>query len=100
MLLTVTIATQSIQRLWFEPMSGPEIDGKKHGKALQSNPNDALGKYILRELLEIKSNQLCTMEDLRSKGIDSVFLQKHADYLFSLSFARCGAFEKFKDLYS
>lgn len=37
-------------------------------KALMSNPNKELGKHILRELLKIPKEQVCTMEHIEKSG--------------------------------
>ncbi len=42
------------------------------GKALMSNPNSALGQWMLRKVLRKQVGQLLTMEDLNLFGIDSV----------------------------
>ena len=41
-------------------------------KALMSNPNSALGEWILRKVLRKAEGELVTMEDLNTYGIDSV----------------------------
>lgn len=42
------------------------------GKALMSNPNSALGEWILRKVLRKKEGELVTIEDLNTYGIDSI----------------------------
>lgn len=42
------------------------------GKALMSNPNSALGEWILRKVLDKPPGELLTMRDLDLYGIDSV----------------------------
>lgn len=42
------------------------------GKALMSNPNSALGEWILRKVLRKKPGELLTIKDLDIYGIDSV----------------------------
>ena len=44
------------------------------GKALMSNPNKALGDWLLRKMLHKKQGELVTMEDLNKFGIDSVMI--------------------------
>jgi hypothetical protein len=41
-------------------------------KALMSNPNSALGKWLLRKVLRKKEGELVTLEDLDTYGVDSV----------------------------
>ena len=45
------------------------------GKALMSNPNEALGKWILRKVLQKKPWELVTMTDLDRLGFDSVCVE-------------------------
>lgn len=66
------------------------------GKALQSNPNAALGKWILREVLNIKPLQLVTTEMLDRRGIDSVRLSKINNNLYHLDFLKVGSYEDYK----
>lgn len=42
------------------------------GKALMSNPNSALGEWILRKVLRKKEGELVTIDDLITYGIDSI----------------------------
>lgn len=65
------------------------------GKALMSNPNSELGKWILRDILELESKELVTKEKLDIIGIDSVKLSKMEDGSYSLDFLKSGSFEEF-----
>jgi hypothetical protein len=47
------------------------------GKALMSDPNSALGHWILRTVMGKKEGELITIEDLNRFGIDSVLIVKH-----------------------
>lgn len=67
------------------------------GKALMSNPNKALGKWILRDILNIKEGKLVTKEMLDIIGIDSVKLSKNKDGIYSLDFLKTGSFDIFKE---
>ena len=49
------------------------------GKALMSNPNSALGEWILRKVLKKRAGELVTMSDLLRIGIDSVVVTKKRD---------------------
>lgn len=49
------------------------------GKALMSNPNSALGEWLLRKVLNKKAGELVTMSDLLRIGIDSVIVTKKPD---------------------
>ncbi|MGL4983034.1 MAG: hypothetical protein ACRC4W_09345, partial [Treponemataceae bacterium] len=46
------------------------------GKALMSNPNKDLGKWILRKVLQLKEGELVTYQKLEALGIDSVRIDK------------------------
>lgn len=67
------------------------------GKALMSNPNSALGKWILRDILELQSGVLLTKEQLDIIGIDSVKLSKLKNGSYSLDFLKSGSFEEFEE---
>ena len=69
------------------------------GKALMSNPNSTLGKWILRDILELKKGVLVTKEQLDIIGIDSIKLSKMKDGVYSLDFLKSGSFEEFEDEY-
>ncbi len=47
-----------------------------NGKAIMSNPNKALGKWILRDILKISYGKVLTIDDLDILGIDSLCLTK------------------------
>ena len=65
------------------------------GKALQSDPNAALGKWILREVLNIMPNTLITRDILNKKGVDSVKLTKVKNNLYILDFLSVGSYEDY-----
>lgn len=46
------------------------------GKAIMSNPNSALGEWILREVLRLEENELLTYDKLAEIGIESVSFEK------------------------
>lgn len=60
-----------------------------------SDPNKALGEWILRKVLGLRKGELLTREYLDKLGIDSVRLTKNSDEEFELDFAKTGSFEKF-----
>lgn len=61
-------------------------------KGLMSNPNKALGHWILRKVLRKQPGELVTMDDLNRFGIDSIYVEKMPDVnnmglrVYSLSF--------------
>ena len=46
------------------------------GKALMSNPNKELGKWLLRDILHLKEGELLTMEKLNLFGFNNVVITK------------------------
>lgn len=64
-------------------------------KALMSNPNKDLGKWLLRDVLKIPYGKLITYNDLLEIGIDSVSFRKIEDRKYLLDFKNVGEFEKF-----
>lgn len=65
------------------------------GKALMSNPNKALGKWILRDVLNLKQGELVTKERLNILGIDSVRIDKINDFEFDINFSQIGSYQEF-----
>lgn len=59
---------------------------QQDGKALMSNPNKDLGKWILRVVLKIRPGELVTYDTLLSVGIDSVVFRKHPDGTYDCDF--------------
>lgn len=51
-----------------------------NGKALMSNPNKALGEWILREVLSLKEGEILTYQKLKELGIDSLLITKGEKY--------------------
>lgn len=59
--------------------NGKSISAKpcqQNRKALMSNPNVALGKWILRDILQLKEGELVTIDILNRMGFDSVVVYK------------------------
>lgn len=67
------------------------------GKALMSNPNAALGKWLLRDILKLKKGHLVTKGQLDIIGIDSIKLTKLKDGTYILDFLKSGSFEEFEE---
>ena len=68
-----------------------------NNKALMSNPNKELGKWILRQVLNLSKGEILTYSMLEDLGIDSVVIYKNEDDSYEIDFARTGSFEKFKN---
>ena len=60
-----------------------------------SNPNRALGEWILRDILSWKEGELITYSDLLKIGIDSVQVNKYEDNTYSIDLKGIGSYEKF-----
>lgn len=65
------------------------------GKAIMSNPNNALGKWLLRDVLKLPYGKIVKIEDLYEIGIDSVEVKKIDNKNFEINFKKQGSFEDF-----
>jgi len=65
-------------------------------KALMSDPNKALGEWLLRDVLDLKIGELLTMNKLETIGIDSVVIYKIDSENYDIDFAKLNSFEFFK----
>jgi len=65
-------------------------------KGLMSNPNKALGKWLLRDVLKLPEGELVTRKILDEAGIDSVRIEKIGEREYKIDFASTGAYEKFR----
>jgi hypothetical protein len=65
-------------------------------KALMSNPNTALGEWILRDVLNLKEGELLTYEKLEDIGLDSIILYKLPDGNYKIDFAKIDSFQDFE----
>jgi hypothetical protein len=65
-------------------------------KALMSNPNSALGKWLLRDVLNLKEGELLTYEKLQTIGLDAVVVYKIDGEHYDIDFTRIGSYEKFE----
>lgn len=67
-----------------------------NSKALMSNPNRDLGKWILRRVLDLKEKDPLTYKKLQELGIDSVRVSKHSERHFSIDFCDSGTYDEFE----
>ncbi len=77
---------------------GKEIQAKvcqQNGKAIMSNPNSVLGKWLLRDVFEIKEGTLVTYAMLEKYGIDSVVFTKKESKYYTIDFSELGTYEEF-----
>lgn len=65
------------------------------GKAIMSNPNRVLGKWLLRDVFELPEGTVVTYEMLEKFGVDSVVFTKNEDLDYSIEFADIGTYEEF-----
>ncbi len=68
-----------------------------NSKALMSYSNRELGKWILRDVLNLKANELLTYDKLQILGVDSVRIDKINELEFEINFAKIGSYEDFKN---
>lgn len=66
------------------------------GKSLQTNPQGALGEWILKDVLGLENREVVTMDYLNELGIDSLKIIKLDDKHFKITVAETGAYERFK----
>lgn len=66
-----------------------------NSKALMTNPNSALGEWLLGDVLNLKELELLTYRYLETLGVDSVVIYKESMHRYSIDFAKIGAFEEF-----
>lgn len=65
------------------------------GKAIMSNPNKVLGKWLLRDVFEVEEGTLITYGMLERFGVDSVIFTKNGELDYSIAFAEIGTYEQF-----
>ena len=68
---------------------GTELSAKvcqENGKAIMSNPNKALGHWLLRDVFEVAPGTVLGYGDLQKYGIDSVVFEKLGDKKYSVNF--------------
>ena len=71
--------------------NGSSISAKpcqENRKALMSNPNTDLGKWLLRDVLQLKEGELVTIDLLNRMGFDSVVVYKDSDTDYRIDVCR------------
>ncbi|HRE40672.1 MAG TPA: NgoFVII family restriction endonuclease [Ignavibacteria bacterium] len=71
-----------------------------NSKALMSNPNNALGKWLLRDVLNLKDYELLTYKKLETIGLDSVVIYKIKKLEYEINFAKLGSYQNFYNSYN
>lgn len=66
------------------------------GKALMSNPNKALGEWLIDRVLKIEPGNIVTYSLLEEVGTDTVEVRKVGQDKFEIDFKNLGTFEKFE----
>lgn len=78
--------------------NGNELSAKicqDGGKALMSNPNLELGKWMLREVMNLKEKELLTYDKLQIIGIDSVEVYRISHNVYKIDFRSMGFYDEF-----
>lgn len=70
---------------------------QENGKALMSNPNTALGDWLIDDVLKVEEGKIVTYEMLEDIGIDSVEIEKIDNENFLINFTEIGSYEKFHE---
>lgn len=68
---------------------------QQNGKAIMSNPNKALGEWLLRNVFELPEKTLVTYRMLEIFGKDSVIFRKLGNLEYSVDFAEIGTYEQY-----
>lgn len=80
--------------------NGKEMSAKvcqENSKALMSNPNSALGQWLLRDVLDLKEKELLIYGKLQEIGLDSAVIYKTEEGKYDIDFTKTGSYEDFKD---
>lgn len=65
------------------------------GKALMSNPNKALGEWLIDQVLKIKTGNIVTYDLLKTIGTDTVEVRKTGENDFEIDFKDLDTYENF-----
>ena len=77
-----------------------EEDAKSQvGKAIMSNPNKTLGKWLLRDVFGLPEGTLVTYDMLRVFGIDSVMFTRIDERKYGIDFCVLGTYERMYNLH-
>jgi hypothetical protein len=78
--------------------NGEVLDAKicqSGGKALMTNPNNAMAKWILRKVLRLDEGELLDYDKLRNVGYDSVKISKKSNDEYFIDFSPLDEYENF-----
>jgi hypothetical protein len=65
-------------------------------KALMSNPNSALGQWLLRDVMNLPERELLTYDKLQAIGLDAVVVYKIDREHYDIDFVKVGSYENFQ----
>jgi len=68
---------------------------QSNSKALMSNPNKDLGKWLLRDVFKLQRGELVTNNTLLRYGIDSVRIDKINNIEYNINFSKLDSYENF-----
>ncbi len=66
-----------------------------NSNVLISNPNESLGKWLLRDVLKLAKREILTIEMLYRYGIDSVLIDKYDNLNYGLNFKQIDTYEEY-----
>lgn len=78
--------------------NGSSISAKpcqENRKALMSNPNKDLGKWLLRDVMQLKEKELVTMDTLNRMGFDSVIVYKDSPTQYRIDVCRTASYSDY-----
>lgn len=65
------------------------------GKALMTNPNNALSDWLLRKVFQVEKGKLLTIGKMNELGFDSVIVYKDENGNYKIDKAKLGSYEQF-----
>ena len=68
---------------------------QQDSKAIMSNPNHLLGKWLLRDVFELPEGCVVTYDMLKVFGVDSVMFTKISEGKYTVDFCELGTYEAF-----
>ena len=105
--IPIRAAFNRLHRSFFPPTDVPfdlELPNGNHisakicqqgDKALMSNPNEALGHWLIDDVLKVSPQTVITYDMLEKYGVDSVEIEKISDGKYKINFAKIGSYEDF-----
>lgn len=69
---------------------------QQDGKAIMSNPNSTLGKWLLRDVLKISEGDIVTFDLLKEKNVESLIFTKINDSKYKVRVGSFGSYNNYK----